>query len=427
MSVRGDRGSVVLSRRGLSRCVLVVASAFWVTACSSSAKSASNASTSSTSASTKSTTAASGPPIKVGLVCSCSGLYGGLVTPIEHVYKAWVQAANASGGIDGHPIQLVTEDDAGVPGSSVTAVKTLLGDHVDALVDLSIVDVAWASTAQAAGVPVVGGNVNSVPFSTNPDFYDAGQTADSETVAYVQTLKAAGAKNFGVIYCAESPACSQSDSQLKTLSQKFGPPLTYSISISSTAPNYSAQCLAAQQKHLDALIVEEGATQMAKVTADCAQQGFKPTYVGGDSFGPLMLTTPGMKDNSWWALNNVPDIANTPAVRAMKSALDKSYPGLITNPQEWQNNDVGAWASGVLLSDAVKAGGLAPGATPTVAEVVKGLQSLKGDTLDGLSPPLTFAAGQPHPIDCWFTIRVQNGVESVLNNGKVTCGTTSSP
>ena len=79
-----------------------------------------------------------------------------------------------------------------------------------------------------------------------------------------------------------------------------------------------------------------------------------------------------------------------------------------------------------MLADAIKAGGLEANATPSSAEVVKGLESLKGDTLDGLSPPLTFTPGQPHPVDCWFTARLRNGVESLGNNGKLTCGTSSS-
>ena len=27
---------------------------------------------------------------------------------------------------------------------------------------------------------------------------------------------------------------------------------------------------------------------------------------------------------------------------------------------------------------------------------------MNGDTLGGLAPPLTFTAGKPHPVDCWY-------------------------
>jgi branched-chain amino acid transport system substrate-binding protein len=54
-------------------------------------------------------------------------------------------------------------------------------------------------------------------------------------------------------------------------------------------------------------------------------------------------------------------------------------------------------------------------------DLVKGLQSLKGDTLDGWAPPLTFAANQPHPVDCWFTTEVKNGRFQMPLGLKTTC------
>jgi hypothetical protein len=39
-----------------------------------------------------------------------------------------------------------------------------------------------------------------------------------------------------------------------------------------------------------------------------------------------------------------------------------------------------SWPSGLLLEDAIKAGGLAARATPSAAEIVTGSESLKADT-----------------------------------------------
>jgi branched-chain amino acid transport system substrate-binding protein len=124
--------------------------------------------------------------------------------------------------------------------------------------------------------------------------------------------------------------------------------------------------------------------------------------------------------------NDLPFFATTSNVQAMDAALDKYYPGLRTNANIFSALAAYSWPSGLLLEDAVKAGGLTPTATPSSAEIVTGLESLKGDTLDGWAPPLTFAAGQPHPVDCWFTGRVQNGVPVLANNGQVTCENGSS-
>jgi branched-chain amino acid transport system substrate-binding protein len=136
-----------------------------------------------------------------------------------------------------------------------------------------------------------------------------------------------------------------------------------------------------------------------------------------------MLTTNGVKDNSWYESNDLPFfVTSNAAIQAMDAAVNKYYPGLVNKPILWSgvtSNEV--WASGLLLMDAVKAGGLGSGDTPSAAEIVKGLESLKGDTLQGLAPPLTFVAGQPNPVHCWFTFRVQNGVPSMVNGGNVTC------
>jgi hypothetical protein len=73
------------------------------------------------------------------------------------------------------------------------------------------------------------------------------------------------------------------------------------------------------------------------------------------------------------------------------------------------------------LEGAVKAGGLGPSGTPSPAEIVKGLNSLKGDTLDGWYRPLTFTAGQPHTENCWYTVHLRNGTPMLVNNGQLTC------
>jgi branched-chain amino acid transport system substrate-binding protein len=427
--------------RGLGALVLVAA----VGACSSSSKhSSTSATTASTGATGSSGTSAgsatsqapsgstpaqpTGAPIKVGIVCSCSGPFGGAEVPDVDVYKAWVNTVNASGGINGHAVQLTTKDDAGNPGTAATEIQALLAEHVDALVDMSIVDQVWAPTVQAASVPVVGGSEVDEPFGVNPDFYPEGETPESENPAYLAEMKEAGVSNFGVIYCVEATECAASVAALKVLGQQDGIPQIYSAGISITAPNYTAQCVAAQQKHVQALIIEDGATEIQRVARDCATQGFEPTYIGGgSSWAESLATTPGLERDTWDWYNSLPYWVNTPSTQAMKAAVNKYYPGLQSNPLLWTDLAAASWPSGILLEDAVKAGGLGPSDTPSAAEIVKGLTSLKGDTLQGWYAPLTFTAGQPHPENCWYSARVQNSTPTIQNGGQVSCQSGSSP
>jgi len=264
-------------------------------------------------------------------------------------------------------------------------------------------------------------------FITNPDFFPEAQTIDSSIYAVVQTAKTAGAKNIGILYCAEAPQCAEGVPLLRTAGQTLGVPVAYAQEISATAPNYTAQCVAAQQDHVSTLFLAEASSINARVATDCARQGYNPIYVAeGGGFGMNMVSAPGLNNNLWLESIGVPFFANTPTVQAADAAIDKYYPGLRSS-LVWNENAIMGWSTGLLLEDALKGGGLTSSSDPTASMATNGLYSLKADTLEGTAPPLTFTRGKPHLVDCWFTARVTNGVPTVTNNGQVTCesGTTS--
>jgi branched-chain amino acid transport system substrate-binding protein len=412
-------------RRGLAGLIGVAAAVTMVAAaCSSSSK---PAATTPTSASGTNGAPAPGTPIKVGVVCTCSGNFGSTVLPVEEVYKSWASTVNASGGLEGHPIQLVTEDDGGTPGTSVSDVQTLISDHVLAIADLSDVDAPWASAVQAANIPVVGANLSNDTFENNPGFYPEGQTNDSVTYSDVVTAKTAGATNIATFYCAEAASCAAVVPPVKAAGKQLGVPNIYNAEIAFTEPTYTAQCLAAQQNHVQSILILDSATILAKVASNCAQQGYDPTYLEeGLGYTNVVLSSSALSKNVWEQFNNLPFTSTAPEVQAMNTAVDKYYPGLRKNVDVFSEYSAMGWISGLLLRDAVKAGGLTPSETPTSAEITKGLESLKGDTLDGWSPPLTFAAGQDHHVDCWFTEQIKNAVPSLANGGKTTCESGSS-
>jgi branched-chain amino acid transport system substrate-binding protein len=94
---------------------------------------------------------AAGGPIKIGLVCGCTGPLAAAVVDIPAIYKAWADSVNATGGINGHKIDVIYKDDASNPTTSNTIVHTFVEtDHVVAIVDATNNDAAWATgTCQA--------------------------------------------------------------------------------------------------------------------------------------------------------------------------------------------------------------------------------------------------------------------------------------
>ena len=296
------------------------------------------------------------------------------------------------------------------------------------MADVSVVDQAFEAAVTAAGIPVVGVEASNPPFGQNPDFYPEAQTNASATYATIATAKTAGATNVGDVYCAESPVCAQSVGVFRATGKQLGVPLTYSTEVSAVAPNYTAQCVAADQQHVSSVFIGDSSSVIARIAADCARQNYNPIYVTqGAGFGMIEASAPGLKDHLWNEFQATPFYANSiPAVATANAAIDKYFPGVRENANVYNETDFEAWTSGSLVEDALKAGGLTPSGTPTAAQVMQGLNSLKGDTVQGLTVPLTFTAGQPHNINCWYTTRVQNGVPSLVNNGQVSCENGSS-
>jgi len=103
----------------------------------------------------------------------------------------------------------------------------------------------------------------------------------------------------------------------------------------------------------------------------------------------------------------------------MNAVLDKYYPDLRKNLANWSEYAVQSWTAGLLLAQGVKDSGVTAAQAVTPALITAGLGKVSGETLGGFSPPLTMTAGKPHPVDCWYVGRVQNGVAKQV--GGLTC------
>lgn len=400
--------SVARRRYAAILCVLTIALAS--AACSSSSSSTS-------------TGQASSQALKIGFMCSCSGLYGSESLILEKVFTAWTKTVNGDGGISGHQVQVTYENDQGVPGDAVVAIQRLISDHVDAIVSASLVSETWAAAVQQAGIPVVGMQNNSDPtFEQYSDFYPVGQTFSNQMYSLLAEAKLGGATNVGEVYCITVSACEATVNLVQAAGKELGVPLVYKAAISDTAPSYAAQCIAAKQAGATALYVASAESVLKSVAYDCSLQGYNPVYPWAlTATGTGEFSFPGVTKGLWMESANYPYFGNIPAIQALNAAMDKYYPGARKNPVQWDETAVSTWASGLLIEDAVKAAGIPASAAPTAAEVVKGLESLHGDTLQGLAPPLTFAAGKLHVVNCWFETRALNGVPEILNNGKPSC------
>lgn len=196
--------------------------------------------------------------------------------------------------------------------------------------------------------------------------------------------------------------------------------LVYTVATSLTQTNYEPECLAAKEAGATGLIVGTGSPANIEATASsCSLEGYHPAlFAGTANWGPY----PAMAKNTWMTGGTVPYFyTKNPGVSSFHTVLNKYYPGQFDNSTFDPGNSLGIYAGGLLLHDALVSGHLTASTKPTAALVLKGLYSLKGDTLGGLAPPVTFKKGTDHAVNCWYESRWLNGKPTLVNNGKAVC------
>lgn len=366
-------------------------------------------------------TASSGSPDKSEIVLGTIGSYsspqGGTVAGAADVMAAWVEMVNGTGGIDGHRVRLVTKDDAGDPGKALTLVKEMVQrDKVAAIVGASsFVDATWAKYVEGRGVPVIGGSPYGLPMLTNPSFFSVGTNVVAQRYGMVVEAKRLGDK-FANLYCAEAPICASG----ATLDQAFAPRLGVDTplmqKVSASQPNYSAVCKAVKDSGVQSYTITHSSAIGIRIAETCRDQGVTA----------INLTTGGEADNAWLTRPKLDRTRNVELAAPYFDASSegtKGYRDFVAEhlPDFGVKDGPGpqyAYIGAKLFEAAVKA---APADKVTAETVKQGLYSLKGETLGGLTAPLTFEEGQPTANNCWFISEIKDGRWTAPQGVKYEC------
>jgi branched-chain amino acid transport system substrate-binding protein len=408
---------MTFSKRALCRfggmlCVAAIA----VAACGSTSKSASSPTTTATGGAPPTvgatSAAPSGAPIKIGYICLCNTAETQSVALVNDVpaFTAWEKWTNANGGINGHPVQVIFKSDPGNQGVALLAVKQLVGEGVVGIVDEDTEDgEAWASYIQSAGVPVFDpSGFSGTTLSESPNVFSTAVSQFYVADEIILAAKKAGANNLAVLYCAEDPVCKQTVTGLKAAGKTLGMSIAFEAPVLASAPNYTAQCLAAKEHGADALFIQQSAGPTKSIAAGCAQQGYTPHQVSDDgAYNQSFAGSPGM-NGMLGAEGDFPFfLTSTPASRTMHQAFDQYSPSITKSP-DYDGEAVQNWAAGLLITEAAEAGKVGMTNPLTAAALMSGVYTLHSTNLDGLTPTLTFVQGQPHENHCWFWLGIEN-------------------
>ena len=165
-----------------------LASAALLAACSG------NGTTSSTTSGSTSTgsSSLSGSPLKV-LVMSADKNSVYEFPTVWTMAEDFAKMQNAAGGVNGHPIQVITCNDQADPNMAVTCAREAVADKVTALVGgLTLYDNAVFPIISAAGIPWIGLNPLGSLGYTSPDSYATGASAFTYTAAAYYAGKECG-------------------------------------------------------------------------------------------------------------------------------------------------------------------------------------------------------------------------------------------
>jgi branched-chain amino acid transport system substrate-binding protein len=356
--------------------------------------------------------------IVIGAVGTYSGAAGAENVEVPAFEQAWAKWTNDNGGINGHPVKFVTVDDQDVAATAIAGVDNLVQNQkVVALVGPAEagLETTWASYVQKAGVPVVGGDAYTPVWNTNPDFFLS--TSDLTTAVYSGANLAArqGKTSYGVVNCNEESACVQAIKLHQAAAKAAGMKFVYGATAPDTAPNYTANCLAAKNAGAQTLSVGVGSpTAMSELATNCAQQGYKPLYVfNATSITPSLLTNPNV-NGAIVPLTSFPWFYQGPETKDYQQVLALAGIG------SQQNGPALALAYGADELFAKAASEVTGDVTS--ASLVNALYTMKGETLGGLVPPLTFTKGAAtRSSTCYFVAEVQNGAMVAPQGLKTDC------
>ncbi|MFJ8648165.1 ABC transporter substrate-binding protein [Streptomyces sp. NPDC093546] len=113
------------------------------------------------------------PPIRIGIITSATSPVGGSAfTGPRDGARAYFDALNARGGLDGRRVEVLTCDDGGSGVGNNECVHELVDEaEVFALVATTAFDYAGAARVAAAGVPDIGGQPIGPAYDTHPHLY----------------------------------------------------------------------------------------------------------------------------------------------------------------------------------------------------------------------------------------------------------------
>ena len=357
-------------------------------------------------------------PILLGNVGTYSGPAGSSTDGTDTMVQVWAQWTNAHGGIAGHPVQVFTADDGGDPQRSLSLVRDMVENkHVIAFMANMVPFTLQAQLPylHQHNIPLIGGDNVTPPWTADSLAFPLGTTFGEAIFGDYKIAHQRNLTKLGILYCIETSACTiVHDYTVNGGASRAGEDLVYQSQVTITQPDYTAQCLGAQSAGVQVLFLALEANSIMRVAASCTRQNYHPIYIATS-----VQTTHDLEGNPdvegfFATAQDFPYmVGNTPATAQFQQAVQQFAPSL-----RLSGGTAMAWASGQMVAKVAAH----IGAQPTSQDLLNGLWAIHNETLDGLTPPLTYLKNQPAPpVNCYFFIEMKGGKWSAPSGDTYTC------
>ncbi|MBA3741705.1 ABC transporter substrate-binding protein [Sporichthya sp.] len=332
--------------------------------------------------------------VNIGNVSTLSGVLGELFSPAASALQVFVSSQNACGGLNGHKIKFFLDDDQGDPTTAASKVQEMIsGKKILAFVgNIQVLTVdAIVPVIKRSGIPVIGSDMTSNTWFTNPLMFPQGSPLQSVGYGFnLATRDYFKKKVIGTIYCLEVPrACEQYNLATKELAPSMGVEFRKEIQASLTAPSYIQECLAHKNAGVEVLGLLIDAASQHRIARSCIQVDYYPNVVttpisvGNDK---QFLQGKPWLGNAYIAMNVFPWVGDTtPAQKYFQAMVKKYSPGMTSGGSASYG-----WTAGALL---VAASAGFSQTNPTTQQLLDTLWTFKGQkftSLGGLSGPRSF-------------------------------------
>ncbi|MGQ0466566.1 MAG: ABC transporter substrate-binding protein [Sporichthyaceae bacterium] len=367
-----------------------------------------------------------GTPVAVGQIGNFSGVVGPITAGARTALAVWAQEVNARGGVACRPVVVYAVDDGGDASRAAAAVGRLVADKgIVALVGtVAILSFAgMVSGVEKAEIPVVGGDLAEFAWNENRWLYPQGSALANvveERLRYALTL---GNPKIATLYCIEAGACTEYAERLPAIARRAGVDLVSSTPVSLTQTEFVAQCQNAKNAGATALLIAMDGSAIGRVARSCAALGYTPLLISnGLVISDAQAADPAVCGNNLLTTNsNAPwTRRDTPGQREFLDAFARYAPGVA--PAGMASV---IWAAGRLFEAAIaRLGAAARDGQLDTAAVLRGLGRIRNETLDGLSSPITFSAGQAAapPVRCAYVeLLTEEGWTTPIGSARL-CG-----